>query len=239
MFTAFLSATAYPNSLSSPFTIQRICELIWKPREHYKHSGKYLHALERTLLVASTALKFPVIPPEDKDAMDITFSPAGSLREARTPLFSPIPFLHEDARSRSRSRSRSPPMSPLQLATTALAATPDELRLGDGVTDSGEPIIDGPVIGLVDELDDPGPGHMSERPTALTAVTSTAPEAAENTEESERGSSNEDAEGAKAPLIGSLEERFVKAEEATSGKQTDAPMAVEEPDEDKENVPKP
>lgn len=132
-------------------------------------------------------------------------------------------------------------MSPLQLATTAQAAGPDELRLGDvaaGVTDSGEPIIDGPVIGLVDELDDPGPGHMSEHPTALTAVTSTAPEAAEKTQESEKGSANGDAEKLK-PLFGSLEERFVKAEVATSSEQRDAPMTVEEPDEDKENVPKP
>ena len=134
-------------------------------------------------------------------------------------------------------------MSPLQLATTAQAAVPDELRLGDvaaaGVTDSGEPIIDGPVIGLVDELDDPGPGHMSEHPTALTAVTSTAPEADKNTQESEKGSADGDAKFLKRPLFGSLEERFVKAKVETPSEQGDAPMAVEEPDEDKENVPKP
>jgi len=28
-------------------------------------------------------------------------------------------------------------------------------------------------LGLVDELDDPGPGHLSKRPTPLSAVTST------------------------------------------------------------------
>jgi len=27
-------------------------------------------------------------------------------------------------------------------------------------------------LGLVDELDDPSPGHLSDRPTALTSVTS-------------------------------------------------------------------
>ena len=27
-------------------------------------------------------------------------------------------------------------------------------------------------LGLVDELDDPNPGHLSDRPTALTSVTS-------------------------------------------------------------------
>jgi serine/threonine-protein phosphatase 4 regulatory subunit 2 len=46
-------------------------------------------------------------------------------------------------------------------------------------------------LGLVDELDDPNPGHLSDRPTALTSVTSTG------------GSSG----------VISLEDRFVRASE--------------------------
>ena len=73
-----------------------------------------------------------------------------------TPLFSPISFLHDDAR---RSHSRSPPPSPLNL---------------NGTDHSGsDPLsIEPRELGLVDELDDPNPGHLSERPTALTSVTS-------------------------------------------------------------------
>jgi serine/threonine-protein phosphatase 4 regulatory subunit 2 len=71
-----------------------------------------------------------------------------------TPLFSPISFLHDDAR---RSRSRSPPPSPLNL---------------NGTEHSGDPLsIELRELGLVDELDDPNPGHLSDRPTALTSVT--------------------------------------------------------------------
>jgi serine/threonine-protein phosphatase 4 regulatory subunit 2 len=88
--------------------------------------------------------------------MGIAAMRAGLLPTAvpSTPLFSPISFLHDDAR---RSRSRSPP--PLNL---------------NGIEHSeGDPLsIEPRELGLVDELDDPNPGHLSDRPTALTSVTS-------------------------------------------------------------------
>lgn len=46
------------------------------------------------------------------------------------------------------------------------------------------------AIGLVDELDDPSPGHLSERPQPLSSTTDVPLK----------------------PLIGSLEERFTKGE---------------------------
>ena len=46
------------------------------------------------------------------------------------------------------------------------------------------------ALGLVDELDDPSPGHLSDHPTALTAVTTV---------------------GSK-PFLDSLEARFVRGE---------------------------
>ena len=94
-----------------------------------------------------------------------------------TSLFSPIPFLHGDAR---RSKSRSPPPSPLALS----GADPSGIVPADNLEDK--------AFGMVDEVDDPGPGHMSEHPTALTSVTTTS------------------TVGSK-PFLGSLEQRFVKS----------------------------
>jgi serine/threonine-protein phosphatase 4 regulatory subunit 2 len=68
----------------------------------------------------------------------------------------------------------------------------------------------------VDELDDPSPGHMSDQPTALSFVTSSPHP---------------------RPFLGSLEERFVKAEDAmdttSNGQAVSDNMDM---DEDKENA---
>lgn len=83
----------------------------------------------------------------------------GSLQSVpTTPLFSPLPFLHGDAR---RSTSHSPPTSPLTLGGMEFIGPIEPLE--------GMPSR---ALGLVDELDDPRPGHLSDHPTALTAVTS-------------------------------------------------------------------
>ncbi|EEB86917.1 hypothetical protein MPER_15963, partial [Moniliophthora perniciosa FA553] len=72
------------------------------------------------------------------------------------------------------------------------------------------------ALGLVDELDDPGPGHMSEHPIALTSVTSV--------EEGKEGT----------PIVQSLEERFVKSSGSESKEQGDEDAMVV--DENKENT---
>lgn len=77
-------------------------------------------------------------------------------------MFSPIPFLHDDAR---RSRSRSPPPSPLVLPASE-KGLPNTTTLPGG-PETGEPR----VLGLVDELDDPSPGHLSDHPQALSSTT--------------------------------------------------------------------
>ncbi|KAF5365782.1 hypothetical protein D9758_003265 [Tetrapyrgos nigripes] len=180
-----------------PFTIQRVCELCISPKKHYKSIGKYLRAVEKSLLVTSTRDSFPI--PTEKDTETVPHSmvsmASASQSAPTTPLFSPIPFLHEDAR---RSKSRSPPPSPLALS----AAGP----ISGGHPEALEP----KALGLVDELDDPGPGHMSEQPVAISSVTS-------------------------GPIIQSLESRFVKAEveaEDEEGEARDAMLV----DEDKENT---
>nr|VWO98835.1 Nonribosomal peptide synthetase 1 (EC [Ganoderma boninense] len=185
----------------TPFTIQRVCELCVNPRQHYKYIGKYLRALEKTLLVTSTWDAFPPLSESDS-----TYSAVGhpsistsAVSAPNTPMFSPIPFLHEDAR---RSRSRSPPPSPLILPAT----------VASGV-DTG----DSKVLGLVDELDDPSPGHLSDHIEPISATT---------TVESTR------------PLHGTLEERFVKAtdEGAAAGEgETSGEVPMVQDEEGKEN----
>lgn len=71
------------------------------------------------------------------------------------------------------------------------------------------------ALGLVDELDDPSPGHMSDQPTAISSVTSM--------------------EGSHPrPFLGSLEQRFVKAEDAMD--TTSNGQDHMDTDEDKENA---
>ena len=74
------------------------------------------------------------------------------------------------------------------------------------------------VLGLVDELDDPSPGHMSDQPTAISSVTTM--------------------EGSPHPqaYIGSLEERFVKAEDAMDTNDGQVESDRMDLDEDKENT---
>lgn len=132
--------------------------------------------------MTSTWDSFPPLPPESTSEPSAIASTAlGTIPSApNTPLFSPIPFLHTDAR---RSRSRSPPPSPLALNSVDPAGGVPVL----GLESSG--------LGLVDEMDDPRPGHMSDHPTALSSVTSVG-----------EGSS-----------VKSLEDRFVKSSEEKAG----------------------
>ena len=210
-----------------PFTIQRLCELAINPQKHYTNVGKYLRAVERSLLVTSSSDAFPPISADEaiSDVASISMlSAAGSLREATTPLFSPIPFLHGDARSRSRSRS--PPMSPLDLAAKRqLSPHSGDMSMS---MDSSDPVVlegDGPALGLVDELDDPSPGHLSDHPPPLSSTT-TIP-----------------AESKPLALYAPLQDRFVRASASSSNGSgenggpgsDDSDMVLDETDEDKEN----
>lgn len=135
---------------NAPFTVQRICELCLRPQEHYKAVGKYLRAVEKALLVTSTWDSFPnpVVSEAKANGNGLTTTPLpiGPISTPTTPIFSPIPFLHSDARARSKSRS--PPR-----------------------TSQNEPNDVDPAFGRVDELDDPRPGHLSDGPTPISSTT--------------------------------------------------------------------
>ncbi|KAJ7740743.1 PPP4R2-domain-containing protein [Mycena maculata] len=159
-----LSALLDQFDSNPPFTIQRVCELCLHPKQHYTSVGKYLRAVEKSLLVTSTHDSFPPLTDVEKDTNVRTIASIGATSAPPTPLFSPIPFLHDDAR---RSKSRSPPPSPLLLA-----------HIGEAHPDP----IETKALGLVDELDDPSPGHMSEHPVALTSVTTSTSEGVDTLE---------------------------------------------------------
>ncbi|KAJ7273575.1 PPP4R2-domain-containing protein [Mycena haematopus] len=151
--SVFALLDQFDSWVNPPFTIQRVCELCLYPKQNYNSVGKYLRAVEKSLLVTSTYDSFPPLTASERDTTIRTMASIGAPTAPPTPLFSPIPFLHDDAR---RSKSRSPPPSPLILANSG-EAHPEPLETK--------------ALGLVDELDDPAPGHMSEHPVALTSVT--------------------------------------------------------------------
>jgi len=68
------------------------------------------------------------------------------------------------------------------------------------------------AIGLVDELDDPSPGHMSDHPTAITSVTTVG----------------------SRPFLETLESRFVRGSGDQPGGDEEQKMVIDEAN-DKEN----
>lgn len=186
-----------------PFTVQRLCELLLEPKRQYRSVGKYLRAVEKSILVTSSHDSFPIEPSSSSDISSAASNPNGNghtplafvtRSTPSTPLFSPIAFLHEDARiSRSRSRSLSPTRAERDGTHPPNSPTPEPmtpLLLNSELPGRAVKLEEeGPVgLGMVDELDDPKPGHTSESPKPLTI-----------------------AAGAK-PFLGSLQDRFVKAE---------------------------
>lgn len=188
--------------------MQRLAELCLHPQKHYKLIGKYLRAVEKTLLVTSTWDAFPASP-EGTARMNSSVTFDGVLLSSAppTPMFSPIPFLHDDAR---RSKSRSPPPSPLVLPALAAGATATMPGAAAGSADV-------PVLGLVDELDDPSPGHLSDHPQPLSSTTTVEPKP-----------------------IAPLAERFVKSSEDThegssaeeGSASTQEEMVVDDPEKE-------
>ncbi|KAK3299962.1 uncharacterized protein B0H64DRAFT_437161 [Chaetomium fimeti] len=69
--------TSFPQY--PPHTIQRLSELILRPRQHYRHLVPYLHALDRVVHVTSGANTYPLPPAlPDVGAMSLLANGAGS-----------------------------------------------------------------------------------------------------------------------------------------------------------------
>lgn len=94
-------------TISAPFTVQRLAELLLDPTAMHTSLGKFLRALEKALLVNTPweAPSYTYIPPASASngfAYKSSSSDAGSDEDsmmppgARTPMFSPIPFLRHD-----------------------------------------------------------------------------------------------------------------------------------------------
>ena len=87
-----------------PHTIQRLSELILRPRTHYKQVGSYLRALDRVVSVSSGAELFP-LPTVDLlegssiDGVTLLNGTAGALGSDESlggALLTPIPWLRND-----------------------------------------------------------------------------------------------------------------------------------------------
>jgi serine/threonine-protein phosphatase 4 regulatory subunit 2 len=131
------------------------------PQKHYK--TKYLRALERAILVTSTKDTYLTEDLGEDITMSTGYTDNASLRLAMTPVFSPIPSFHDDAR-----RSRS--LSPFELAVTRRPGRP-----AGGTEELHECRLARKGLCLVDEVDDLEPGHLPDDPTALTVATTTPP----------------------------------------------------------------
>ena len=92
-----------------PHTIQRLAELLLRPREHYRFAGPYLRAIDRVISVSSTADVFPLVPvqraaghlPNGTGTLIGTGSSWNDLLDGDEnlggALLTPIPWLQNDA----------------------------------------------------------------------------------------------------------------------------------------------
>lgn len=147
-----------------PFTIQRLAELALRPREHYNFVGKYLRAVERTLVVTSGWDEYRVDTYiEDASSLNGAFSVSNqALAHATTPLFSPIPFLANRERSQSPTSTVAP--SPLSLDGRRTLSGDDNAEQGFVLSDENIPPSSGGGMSpamirslRVDELDHVSP----------------------------------------------------------------------------------
>ena len=123
----------------------------------------------------------------------------GPISAPTTPIFSPIPFLHSDARARSKSQS--PPRT-----------SPNELNYVE------------PAFGRVDELDDPRPGHLSDGPTPIsstTTITMTLQDRFVKGEDQEQKEGQGEIEAAKEEVTKEVETKAKPTEEQSADEKMD------------------
>lgn len=111
MYFCEVEACADRRRSAPPFTIQRLCELAWKPFQQHTSIGKYLRAIEKNLLVTTTydadtgedaengnpssGGGFPGMSNGSVRSRTSSVSSTSSASSQTAPLFCPIPFLVE------------------------------------------------------------------------------------------------------------------------------------------------
>ncbi|KAI9848762.1 MAG: hypothetical protein M1837_006849 [Sclerophora amabilis] len=105
---------------SPPYTIQRLAELILRPRMHYRSLASYLRALDRVVSVSSAAGRFPLPAITSSGANDVgllngannfvgsgsSFAPLGSDESLGGALLTPIPWLRNEPPGEVRTESK-------------------------------------------------------------------------------------------------------------------------------------
>lgn len=108
----FITAHLKTFETNPPHTIQRLAELILRPRAHYKALATYLHAVDRVVMVTSSVDIYPLPPAiPDMSSIDVdsdnkddpaaqvawsnpTSNTLGSDEALGGALLTPIPWLH-------------------------------------------------------------------------------------------------------------------------------------------------
>ncbi|TEB36240.1 hypothetical protein FA13DRAFT_1727814 [Coprinellus micaceus] len=182
---------------------RRLCELLLEPKRQYRSVGKYLRAVEKSILVTSSHDSFPIEPSSSSDISSAASNPNGN---GHTPsrVYARI--------SRSRSRSLSPTRAERDGTHPPNSPTPEPMT---------PLLLNSELPGRAVKLEEEGPvglgmpGHTSENPKPLTI-----------------------AAGAK-PFLGSLQDRFVKAEASDDTKPKLEPKEAEDSKMDQDSESKP
>lgn len=111
---------------NAPFTIQRICELLLKPTNHYNRIDKYLRSLEKCIMVVTT-----IDPSGNKIFMD-NFSTNGAVTNQTVPLMTPKrPMTPPENHVEPINESFIPPSPAKELEAPSISSEPIELASTD------------------------------------------------------------------------------------------------------------
>lgn len=119
---------------NAPFTIQRICELLLKPNNHYNRIDKYLRGLEKCVMVVTT-----VDPSGNKIFMENSMTNGISTSNPSTPLITPTRSTTPPAPSAENNQSESAPDDSLVLTTPTKQEPETEGPPQEALPSPGEP----------------------------------------------------------------------------------------------------
>lgn len=89
LFDRITNVLLFNFSSYPPYTIQRLAELILRPKLHYKSLSKYLRAVEKTVMVTSTTEDFKVF---DTNSCDQKIND----NDPNIPNLTPVSWIYSD-----------------------------------------------------------------------------------------------------------------------------------------------